>query len=88
MYSVQNSTNLKQYYATCFSLIAGIMLFGGLLAPSVSSTTLEDSHNTVDEFWITCQINSHGIFLGLGLYNILKACQLLFWIQSLYLEFR
>lgn len=29
------STNLKQYYATCFSLIAGIMLFGGLLAPSL-----------------------------------------------------
>ncbi|KAL6580645.1 hypothetical protein OROMI_008669 [Orobanche minor] len=30
-----NSENLKQYYATCFSLIAGIMLFGGLLAPSL-----------------------------------------------------
>lgn len=30
-----NSTNLKQYYATCFSLIAGIMLFGGLLAPTL-----------------------------------------------------
>ncbi|KAI4331995.1 hypothetical protein L6164_016938 [Bauhinia variegata] len=29
------SANLKQYYATCFSLIAGIMLFGGLLAPSL-----------------------------------------------------
>ncbi|KAK7312069.1 hypothetical protein VNO77_35628 [Canavalia gladiata] len=29
------STNLKQYYATCFSLIAGIILFGGLLAPSL-----------------------------------------------------
>ncbi|KAG4979163.1 hypothetical protein JHK85_033121 [Glycine max] len=29
------SANLKQYYATCFSLIAGIILFGGLLAPSV-----------------------------------------------------
>ncbi|KAG8390212.1 hypothetical protein BUALT_Bualt01G0060200 [Buddleja alternifolia] len=30
-----NSENLKQYYATCFSLIAGIMLFGGLLAPTL-----------------------------------------------------
>ncbi|RDX63494.1 Protein ORANGE, chloroplastic, partial [Mucuna pruriens] len=29
------SANLKQYYATCFSLIAGIILFGGLLAPSL-----------------------------------------------------
>ncbi|XP_075514236.1 protein ORANGE, chloroplastic-like [Primulina tabacum] len=29
-----NSSNLKQYYATCFSLIAGVMLFGGLLAPN------------------------------------------------------
>ncbi|KAL7107432.1 hypothetical protein ACP275_06G054100 [Erythranthe tilingii] len=28
-----NSANLKQYYATCFSLMAGIMLFGGLIAP-------------------------------------------------------
>ncbi|CAA3003748.1 ORANGE, chloroplastic, partial [Olea europaea subsp. europaea] len=26
--------NLKQHYATCFSLIAGIILFGGLLAPT------------------------------------------------------
>ncbi|XP_073296885.1 protein ORANGE, chloroplastic isoform X2 [Primulina huaijiensis] len=30
-----NSSNLKQYYATCFSLIAGVMLFGGLLAPTL-----------------------------------------------------
>ncbi|GAB2222866.1 hypothetical protein Drorol1_Dr00016997 [Drosera rotundifolia] len=30
-----NATNLRQYYATCFSLIAGIMLFGGLLAPTL-----------------------------------------------------
>ncbi|XP_021741265.1 protein ORANGE-GREEN, chloroplastic-like [Chenopodium quinoa] len=30
-----SSTNLKQYYATCFSLIAGIMIFGGLLAPTL-----------------------------------------------------
>ncbi|CAK8575351.1 unnamed protein product [Lathyrus sativus] len=29
------SANLKQYYATCFSLIGGIILFGGLLAPSL-----------------------------------------------------
>ncbi|KAG8381054.1 hypothetical protein BUALT_Bualt06G0082100 [Buddleja alternifolia] len=29
------SANLKQYYASCFSLIAGIMLFGGLLAPTL-----------------------------------------------------
>lgn len=29
------SANLKQYYATCFSLISGIILFGGLLAPSL-----------------------------------------------------
>ncbi|KAG9153333.1 hypothetical protein Leryth_018055 [Lithospermum erythrorhizon] len=29
------SANLKVYYATCFSLIAGTMLFGGLLAPTL-----------------------------------------------------
>lgn len=28
-----SAANLKQYYATCFALIAGVMLFGGLLAP-------------------------------------------------------
>lgn len=27
--------NLKQYYATCFSLVAGIIIFGGLLAPTL-----------------------------------------------------
>ncbi|CAI9091957.1 OLC1v1027081C1 [Oldenlandia corymbosa var. corymbosa] len=30
-----NSANLRVYYATCFSLIAGVMLFGGLLAPTL-----------------------------------------------------
>ncbi|KAK7259881.1 hypothetical protein RIF29_25496 [Crotalaria pallida] len=30
-----SSSNLKQYYATCCSLIAGIILFGGLLAPAL-----------------------------------------------------
>ncbi|GFQ06181.1 hypothetical protein PHJA_002762100 [Phtheirospermum japonicum] len=30
-----NSSNLKVYYATCVSLIAGVMLFGGLLAPTL-----------------------------------------------------
>ncbi|CAA0822625.1 Encodes a close homolog of the Cauliflower OR (Orange) protein. The function of OR is to induce th e differentiation of proplastids or other noncolored plastids into chromoplasts for carotenoid accumulation. Both proteins contain a Cysteine-rich zi /.../ger domain that is highly specific to DnaJ-like molecular chaperons [Striga hermonthica] len=30
-----NSSNLKVYYATCFTLIAGVMLFGGLLAPTL-----------------------------------------------------
>ncbi|PWA68346.1 hypothetical protein CTI12_AA309660 [Artemisia annua] len=30
-----SSANLKQYYATCFSLISGIILFGGLLAPAL-----------------------------------------------------
>ncbi|XP_015877648.2 protein ORANGE-GREEN, chloroplastic isoform X1 [Ziziphus jujuba] len=30
-----SSANLKLYYATCFSLIAGIILFGGLLAPTL-----------------------------------------------------
>ncbi|OMO52270.1 hypothetical protein COLO4_37312 [Corchorus olitorius] len=29
------SANLKVYYATCFSLIGGIILFGGLLAPTL-----------------------------------------------------
>nr|DAD47642.1 TPA_asm: hypothetical protein HUJ06_017579 [Nelumbo nucifera] len=29
------SANLKQYYATCFSLIGGIMIFGGFLAPTL-----------------------------------------------------
>ncbi|KAL5569737.1 hypothetical protein UlMin_026312 [Ulmus minor] len=42
------SANLKQYYASCFSLIAGVMLFGGLLAPSlelklgIGGTSYED----------------------------------------------
>lgn len=30
-----NPSNLKQYYASCFSLIAGIIIFGGLLAPTL-----------------------------------------------------
>ncbi|KAG2240050.1 hypothetical protein Bca4012_067635 [Brassica carinata] len=29
------AANLRVYYATCFSLIAGIILFGGLLAPTL-----------------------------------------------------
>ncbi|KAF6135412.1 hypothetical protein GIB67_027286 [Kingdonia uniflora] len=43
-----SSENLKQYYATCFSLIAGIIIFGGLLAPTLElrlglgGTTYED----------------------------------------------
>ncbi|PRQ59722.1 putative Heat shock protein DnaJ, cysteine-rich [Rosa chinensis] len=42
------SANLKQYYAICFSLIAGIILFGGLLAPTlelrlgIGGTSYED----------------------------------------------
>lgn len=34
---LQSSENLKLYYVTCYSLIAGIILFGGLLAPTVIS---------------------------------------------------
>nr|QGP73774.1 hypothetical protein [Sedum alfredii] len=30
-----SSDNLKLYYGTCFSLISGIILFGGLLAPTL-----------------------------------------------------
>jgi hypothetical protein len=30
-----SSANLKQYYASCFSLISGIIVFGGLLAPAL-----------------------------------------------------
>ncbi|KAK9144661.1 hypothetical protein Sjap_004564 [Stephania japonica] len=30
-----SSANLKKYYATCVSLIAGIIIFGGLLAPTL-----------------------------------------------------
>ncbi|XP_010546124.1 PREDICTED: uncharacterized protein LOC104818298 [Tarenaya hassleriana] len=30
-----SAANLRVYYATCFSLIAGIILFGGLLAPTL-----------------------------------------------------
>lgn len=43
-----SSANLKLYYATCYSLIAGIILFGGLLAPTlelklgVGGTSYED----------------------------------------------
>ncbi|XP_020263070.1 protein ORANGE, chloroplastic isoform X1 [Asparagus officinalis] len=29
------TANLKQYYALCFSLIAGVIIFGGLLAPTL-----------------------------------------------------
>ncbi|KAI3782593.1 hypothetical protein L2E82_12644 [Cichorium intybus] len=29
------SANLKQYYATCFSLISRIIIFGGLLEPAL-----------------------------------------------------
>ncbi|KAI9178144.1 hypothetical protein LWI28_023244 [Acer negundo] len=42
------SANLKVYYATCFSLIAGIIIFGGLLAPTlelklgIGGTSYED----------------------------------------------
>jgi hypothetical protein len=32
----QSAANLRVYYATCFTLIAGIMVFGGFLAPIVS----------------------------------------------------
>ncbi|XP_044480406.1 protein ORANGE, chloroplastic-like isoform X1 [Mangifera indica] len=43
-----SSANLKVYYATCFSLIAGIIIFGGLLAPTlelklgIGGTSYED----------------------------------------------
>ncbi|KAJ9678689.1 hypothetical protein PVL29_020775 [Vitis rotundifolia] len=30
-----SSANLKLYYAACFSLLAGIIIFGGLLAPTL-----------------------------------------------------
>ncbi|XAR71840.1 hypothetical protein NMG60_11018276 [Bertholletia excelsa] len=30
-----SSDNLRLYYAACFSLIAGVMIFGGLLAPTL-----------------------------------------------------
>lgn len=33
---LQSSANLKLYYVACYSLIAGIILFGGLLAPTVT----------------------------------------------------
>ncbi|RVW98219.1 Protein ORANGE-GREEN, chloroplastic [Vitis vinifera] len=32
---MQSSANLKLYYAACFSLLAGIIIFGGLLAPTL-----------------------------------------------------
>ncbi|XP_057970502.1 protein ORANGE, chloroplastic-like [Malania oleifera] len=43
-----SAANLKVYYATCFSLIAGIILFGGLIAPTlelrlgIGGTSYED----------------------------------------------
>lgn len=36
-YFKQTPANLKRYYATCFGVIVGIIIFGGLLAPSVCS---------------------------------------------------
>jgi len=35
----QSAANLKVYYATCFTLIASIMVFGGFLAPIVSHSS-------------------------------------------------
>lgn len=81
---MQNSTNLKQYYATCFSLIAGIMLFGGLLAPTVSSTTLEDCQNTVDENWIK-QILYMGLIMSICVYMSDKVSWYLHCIGSLFI---
>jgi len=43
-----SAANLKVYYATCFTLIAGIMVFGGFLAPilelklGIGGTSYED----------------------------------------------
>ncbi|GLT39878.1 hypothetical protein SLA2020_140450 [Shorea laevis] len=43
-----SAENLRMYYATCFTLIAGIILFGGLLAPvlelklGIGGTSYED----------------------------------------------
>ncbi|CAN6705456.1 unnamed protein product [Malus baccata var. baccata] len=31
----ESSDNLKQYYAVCYSIIAGFILFGGLISPSL-----------------------------------------------------
>ncbi|MBA0790040.1 hypothetical protein Gohar_014710 [Gossypium harknessii] len=48
------SANLKVYYVTCYSLIAGIIIFGGLLAPTVShscSQHLESSLSLVGLFF-------------------------------------
>lgn len=36
IYLKQTTANLKLYYATCFTIVAGVIIFGGLLAPSVS----------------------------------------------------
>ncbi|XP_068328954.1 protein ORANGE-GREEN, chloroplastic-like [Pyrus communis] len=35
MHCLQSSDNLKLYYAFCYSIIAGFILFGGLIAPSL-----------------------------------------------------
>lgn len=57
---MQSSANLKQYYATCFSLIAGIIIFGGLLAPIVSCYILVWNYY----FWF--YVPSLSISLSLG----------------------
>lgn len=48
----QSAANLKVYYATCFTLIAGIMVFGGFLAPIVSCILNSGMSSAVIDFTI------------------------------------
>lgn len=68
-YDFQTAANLKVYYATCFSLIAGIILFGGLLAPTVSAFATSCFFKIVfvlSNIVFTCNLWQLELKLGIG----------------------
>ncbi|MCL7025057.1 hypothetical protein MKW94_019578 [Papaver nudicaule] len=73
------SANLKQYYATCFSLIGGIMIFGGLLAPAlelklgIGGTSYEDFIRNMHlplQFRISCLCSLYKFRISCSSYPI------------------
>ena len=55
----QSAANLKVYYATCFTLIAGIMVFGGFLAPIVSYNSQFCNYRCC-HYWLYCRTKCIG----------------------------
>lgn len=68
---LQSAENLKLYYATCFSLIAGIIIFGGLLAPIVSYS-ISAQHPPSKRLTLTTKLGSWNYdacsFISLNIY--------------------